>query len=65
MEKACMNCRLIISQGDVCPVCGGTVFTTRWSGYVVVLNAERSEIAKKLGIKVNGAYALHLGEPTS
>ena len=23
-EKACKNCRLIIAQGEVCPVCGST-----------------------------------------
>ena len=62
MDKACKNCRLIIAQGDVCPVCGGTVLTNKWNGYVVVLNAEKSEIAKKLSIKVNGTYALSISE---
>ncbi|MGC8547866.1 MAG: transcription elongation factor subunit Spt4 [Candidatus Micrarchaeia archaeon] len=61
-EKACLNCRHIISQGDVCPICGGTKFTTKWSGYVVILNVEKSELAKKLGINVNGVYALHIQE---
>lgn len=62
VEKACKHCRLIISQGDVCPLCGSTELTTRWSGYVVILNAEKSEIAKKLNIKVNGRYALNINE---
>ncbi len=62
MEKACKRCRLIISQGDVCPVCGGTELTHKWNGYVVILNSEKSEIAKKLNIKVNGTYALSLSE---
>ncbi|MGC8699635.1 MAG: transcription elongation factor subunit Spt4 [Candidatus Micrarchaeia archaeon] len=62
VEKACKRCRLIISQGDVCPLCGSTELTTKWSGYVVVLDAEKSEIAKKLGIKVNGRYALNIND---
>lgn len=62
MEKACKNCRLVIAQGDTCPVCGHTDLTAKWNGYVVVLNAERSEIAKRLGIKVNGTYALSINE---
>jgi DNA-directed RNA polymerase subunit E" len=62
MEKACKKCRLIISQGDMCPVCGSTELTAKWNGYVVILNSERSEIAKKLGIKVNGTYALSINE---
>jgi DNA-directed RNA polymerase subunit E" len=61
-EKACKKCRLIISQGEVCPICGSHELTTKWSGYVVVLNAEKSEIAKKLNIKVNGRYALSINE---
>jgi len=62
MEKVCKNCRLIISQGSVCPICGQSKMTLKWSGYVVVLNAEKSDIAKKLGIKINGSYALHMNE---
>ncbi len=60
MDSACKNCRLIIVQGSVCPICGSTALTTKWSGYVVVLNAEKSEIAKKLEIKANGTYALNI-----
>jgi len=62
VEKACKNCRLIIAQGDVCPLCGSTELTTKWSGYVVILDVENSEIAKKLNIKVNGRYALNINE---
>ena len=60
VEKACRNDRLIITQGDTCPLCGKSELTAKWSGYVVILNSEKSEIAKKLGLKVNGAYALHI-----
>ncbi len=60
MEKACKNCKLIIAQGDICPSCGGTDLTTKWSGYITILNAEKSEVAKKLGIKINGRYAINV-----
>jgi len=46
----------------VCPLCGSTELTTKWSGYVVILDVENSEIAKKLNIKVNGKYALNINE---
>ncbi len=61
-EKACKNCRLIMSQGDTCPICGQSNLTSKWTGYVVVLNVEKSEIAKKLKLKINGSYALHLND---
>jgi DNA-directed RNA polymerase subunit E" len=60
MEKACKNCRLIIAQGETCPLCGSTALTNKWSGYIVVLNVEKSDLAKKLGVKVNGTYALNI-----
>ncbi len=60
MEKACKNCKVIITQGEVCPICGASELTTKWNGYVIVLNSEKSEFAKRLGLKVNGTYALNI-----
>lgn len=60
MEKACKNCRVIIAQGEVCPMCGSSQLTTKWSGYIVIMNAEKSELAKKMGITANGTYALSI-----
>ncbi|MEM0150043.1 MAG: transcription elongation factor subunit Spt4 [Candidatus Micrarchaeaceae archaeon] len=59
-EKACRHCRLIISRGTVCPICGSSDLTTKWSGYLIVMNAEKSEVAKKFDIKMNGTYALNI-----
>ncbi len=59
-EKACRNCRKIIEKGKECPVCGGTSFTTFWRGYVLILDPENSEIAKKMGITAPGKYALRV-----
>jgi len=58
--KACKNCRIIITHGDKCPLCGGTDLTNKWSSYVVVLNVEKSDIAKRLGAKMNSTYALNM-----
>ncbi|HUB92687.1 MAG TPA: transcription elongation factor subunit Spt4 [Candidatus Saccharimonadales bacterium] len=60
MEKACKNCRVIIAQGEVCPMCGSSNLTSKWSGYIVILSVEKSELAKKLGIAANGTYALSI-----
>ena len=60
MELACRKCNLIISQGSSCPVCNSSDLTSKWTGYVNVLNVERSDIAKKMKIRVNGAYAISI-----
>ena len=62
MESACRNDKLIIAQGTTCPLCGQSNLTTKWSGQVVILNVEKSEAAKKLGIKVNGTYAISVND---
>ena len=59
-EKACRECRYLIDEGDKCPNCSGTTFTTFWRGYVVILDSENSEIANKMGITSNGKFALRL-----
>ncbi|MDD4250703.1 MAG: DNA-directed RNA polymerase, subunit E'' [Candidatus ainarchaeum sp.] len=59
-EKACRDCRFLIEEGDKCPNCEGSNFTTFWRGYVVILNAENSEIAKKMNITRTGKFALRL-----
>ncbi len=59
-EKACRKCRLLVEEGKECPGCGESAFTTFWRGYVVVMNPEESEIAKKMEIKSKGKYALRL-----
>ncbi|MEM3227764.1 MAG: transcription elongation factor subunit Spt4 [Candidatus Micrarchaeaceae archaeon] len=59
-EKVCKICRIIISKGDRCPICGSTDLTTKWSGYIMMTNVENSDIAKKLNIKLNGTFALNI-----
>jgi DNA-directed RNA polymerase subunit E" len=54
--RACKNCSFITEEA-VCPRCGNP--TSRdWQGYVVIIDHEKSEIAKKMGINVNGKFAL-------
>ena len=61
-EKVCKSCRIIISYGDKCPICESTDLTTKWSGFIIVLNVEKSEMAKRLGLKLNSTFALNIKE---
>lgn len=58
MEKACRDCHRIIESGKAVCICGSNSMSTDWSGCVVIIDAEESEIAKKLEIKKAGKYAL-------
>jgi DNA-directed RNA polymerase subunit E" len=54
--RACKNCRLLTEQ-ELCPNCGGAL-SREWQGYLIVLDAVKSEIAKKMNILKAGKFAL-------
>jgi DNA-directed RNA polymerase subunit E" len=58
-EKACKTCHFV-SNGSVCPICKSTNLSDDWSGLVVVMDPAVSEVAKKMGIKSAGRYALRV-----
>ncbi|ODS36357.1 DNA-directed RNA polymerase subunit E'' [Candidatus Altiarchaeales archaeon WOR_SM1_SCG] len=53
---ACKNCKLL-TELEHCPVCKSPT-TKHWSGYLGVIDPEKSEIGKKLGINIPGEYAV-------
>ena len=58
-EKACKECRKIYAGGK-CPSCGSSDSVDNFKGKIFVLNTEKSEIAKKLGINKKGEFAARL-----
>ncbi|MGK0208798.1 MAG: hypothetical protein ACI83O_000052 [Patescibacteria group bacterium] len=56
-EKACMNCKAI-HMDDKCPACAHNQSTQDFKGRVFVFNAEKSEIAHKIGVTGEGEYAI-------
>ena len=59
---ACKNCRLIVNEGTQCPLCQSTDLVDKFSGQVVVIDPEKSEIGKRLEVKAPGRYAIKLRE---
>jgi DNA-directed RNA polymerase subunit E" len=56
-QKACKICNTIY-EGDKCPKCESKESTESFKGRIVVLDSEKSEIAKKLDIKKKGNFAI-------
>ncbi len=54
--KACKECNYLTEENE-CPLCGGEV-AREWQGYLVIIDHEHSTLAKKMGIKANGKFAL-------
>jgi len=59
-EKACRNCRFIVKDASTCPVCQGSDLTDRWVSYVLIFDPANSELAKKMGAKAAGKYAVRI-----
>ncbi|WP_292465442.1 transcription elongation factor subunit Spt4 [Methanolobus sp.] len=56
-EQVCRECHRILTS-QTCPICGSSNLSSDWSGMVVIIDPERSEIAKKIDVKVADKYAL-------
>ena len=56
-KKICKNCKLFV-EGSECPICKGNQFLSNWKGRIAVVDADKSEIGKKIGIKAKGEYAI-------
>ena len=57
-EKACRNCRLISSGASVCPKCKTHTLSDDFTSVLIIIDPEKSEIARKLNITEPGKYAL-------
>jgi DNA-directed RNA polymerase subunit E" len=58
MKKyVCRSCKIFYDEGT-CPICKSTTKAATWKGRVNILNAEKSDIAKKIGIGQKGEYAI-------
>ena len=55
--KACKQCHLIVEEGEICPRCKG-ILSREWQGYAIIIDFNRSDIARQIGVKENGKYAL-------
>ena len=45
-------------EGNECPVCKTSQFSTSWQGRLSIIDAEKSMVAGKIGIKSKGEYAI-------
>ncbi len=60
-QKACKQCKSIVTEGTKCSKCGSEEIAENSKGKIVVLNPDQSEVSKNLKIKDKGAYAIKLG----
>jgi len=56
--KACRECKKMVEESDKCPACGAEDLSERFSGLLIVLDPEKSEVAKIAEVKAPGRYAV-------
>lgn len=56
-DQVCRECHRII-VGQTCIMCSSSNLSNDWSGMVIIVDPELSEIAKKMEINVADRYAL-------
>jgi len=57
--RACRTCK-IITEENVCPICKSTDLSDDFSGLLIILDPENSQLAKKMEIDREGRYALKI-----
>lgn len=61
MVKVCRNCHRIYEDVQTCPQCEegkNKDFSDRYNSTALIIDAEKSQIAQKLGFKTPGLYAV-------
>ena len=58
-KKVCKKCKIFV-EGSECPLCHGKEFTETWQGRVYIIDANKSEIAKKIDMGIKGEYAIKI-----
>ena len=58
MTKACKNCHLLVEEAAECPICKTSDFSEKFNSIALIFDAQKSEIAAKLGAKTPGRYAI-------
>lgn len=56
--KSCTKCKLITNE-ERCPICDG-ITSTNWSGLLIIVDPDKSDIANELEINIPGEYALRV-----
>ncbi len=56
-RKACKKCKVFV-KGNECPLCHGNQFSESWQGRINITDANKSDIAKKIDIKIKGEYVI-------
>ena len=56
-KKVCKKCRIFF-EGEKCPICGESQTANVWRGRLYIANPEKSIVAKRVGLKVKGEYAI-------
>lgn len=57
-RKACRKCKYIVeSKVNECPVCGSRDFSSRWVGFIIVID-ESTKLKDLLPLEKEGMYAV-------
>lgn len=58
-EQACRSCHLLVA-GNICPDCKRSALSRDWVGELVVIDPDKSALAKRLNITKSGRFALRV-----
>ena len=57
--RACKICK-IVTKENICPICKNSELSEDFFGFVIILDAAKSQLAEKMKFKEAGQYALKI-----
>jgi RNA polymerase subunit RPABC4/transcription elongation factor Spt4 len=57
-KKACKTCRMLVDEGQQCPICKKDNMSNSWQGRIYFLNPGKSVVAHKMSVEEKGEYAI-------
>ena len=57
-QKSCTSCKMITNK-ERCDLCGSPT-SSNWSGLLIIIDPDNSDIAKELNIGLPGEYSLRV-----
>lgn len=59
VEKACRDCRMVTTRSR-CPNCGSDRLSKDFTGIMIIMDVEGSQLARLIGVTRPGTYALRV-----
>ena len=57
-KQICKRCKIFVEDQQVCPICKESNFSSGWQGRIMIIDPDKSFVAKQVNMLQKGEYAI-------